>query len=146
MLLDNGFWVLKFKNPSHSEDAPSHYHITIVCDCKAICIPITSDVNKRKVFYERSNPVARGCLVEVTPGDFSFLRYSSVIDCNQPNVINLAEAKFYYDVVINRKDFPEKIRRMILKAILKSPLVNLRIKNMLKNYFFEGAEEEHFST
>ena len=131
-----GFCVCYFKDRVFSPEAPPHYYIVVpVSDASSLllCI-ITSQVEKRRQYY-RENPAALSSLVRVNRDSFPFLKKESLIDCNRPELIQrhkLAERidpNVKYEVIT--RDIPDHLKREIVLAIKRSPVVKNYIKNVI---------------
>lgn len=85
-----GFCVCYFKNTTHDPEAPPHYHITVPISNESsllLCI-ITSQIENKVWYYQKTKESAESSLVLVDKDDLPFLKKASVIDCNQPMLIH----------------------------------------------------------
>lgn len=134
-----GCSILYFKDITHEEGVPPHYHFIIAPADPAdfvICL-ITSKVEKRESYYGRVNKKAAECLVKIDDSTLSFLSKSSVIDCNQAELIRRADlmkrVDHDYDFKIEVRDaeIPEMLKTQVRAAIKNSPLISNYIKKLI---------------
>lgn len=131
------FCVCFFKDNKHDKDAPPHYYIACpVRDTTArLFMIITSKVEKRKAYYNRTNPTNARSLVEVDEGSLSCLRKTSAIDCNLAELIYLNElddrVNAQYGFVIVARAIPRQLQESLRAAIKRSSLVKEYIKDMI---------------
>lgn len=133
----DSFCVCHFKHKKHSPSSPSHFYIIIPIKPSSdfiICI-ITSQIVKKKDFYDRPNQKALKSLVSINKNIFDFLSKESIIDCNQTELI--PKSKFSriiddkYGFTIKERNIPEALRLEIVEAIKNSPLVTPNIKKLI---------------
>ena len=133
------FCVCYFRNSTHDSEAPPHYHITIpVSDdtCLLLCV-ITSQVENKAWYYQKTNKEALSSLVSLSKRNLSFLRKNSLIDCNHPVLVHknkfskLVDPDHKFKVVA--RDIPEEVKEKIVTAIKDSPIVKPFIKQLI-NY------------
>jgi hypothetical protein len=102
-----------------------------------IVIIITSKKTERRKYYRRSpQPKAAECLVEINNDDFPFLTKESAINCNEAKYLDIDEIVDIIDEIKGFKVEKEKVesylKREIVSAINKSPLVPKAIRTMAK--------------
>lgn len=134
------FCVLFFKDKDHSDDAPPHFYLTFPINNNLsliICI-FTSQIEKQRHFYNKANKKALRCLLTVNNNIFKFLsRNDSIIDCNQAKLLSKEELIKRIDIRRYRCDIktrkvPEFIKRDVRTGIIRSPLIEKRIKKIIK--------------
>ncbi len=134
----SGFSVCYFKNEEHQPDAPPHYHITVPIndDSSLLLTVITSQVETRQKYYERTNKEALSSLVTVSKKDLKFLKKKSIVECNQPQLIRKIDFNKIvdpdHDFKIVARDIPNELKEEIVQAIKASPIVKPFIKKMIK--------------
>jgi hypothetical protein len=133
-----GFHVVFFQDNT-LEYPGLHWHIMIrVKDTDSfIVIIITSKKTERRKYYRRSpQPKAAECLVEINNDDFPFLTKESAINCNEAKYLDIDEIVDIIDEIKGFKVEKEKVesylKREIVSAINKSPLVPKAIRTMAK--------------
>lgn len=128
-----------FKNKTYSNTAPAHYHLAIKTnnDNYILLTMLTSQVEKKKIFYEDS-PSLLSSLIQISASNITKisprLHLDSCIDCNRPILktneellANIAENSFeYIDACIENSLIVE-----IIDAIKSSPQVRPNIKNTI---------------
>lgn len=133
-----GFCVCYFKNTDHDPESPPHYHITVpISDASylLLCV-ITSQMENRIKYYQRTNKRAVPCLVKVDKNDLHFLNKESIIECNQPMLVRkknfgrIVDSKQKCKVIM--RDIPSYLKEKIVKAINDSPIVRPFFKKLLK--------------
>ena len=133
----DSFCVCHFKHKKHSPSSLSHFYIVIPIKPSSdfiICI-ITSQLEKKRDFYNRTNQKALKSLVSVNKSIFGFLSKESFIDCNRAELI--PKSKFSkiiddkYSFTIKERKISESIKVEIVKAIKNSPLVIPYIKKLI---------------
>lgn len=134
----SGFCVCYFKNTTHDPEAPLHYHITapINDDTSLLLCIITSQVESRVKYYQKTNKGAISSLVRVDRNNLSFLKKESIIECNQPILVRKIDFGKIIDPdhkfkIITRR-IPSDIKKKIVKAIKNSPIVKPFIKKLVK--------------
>lgn len=133
-----GFCVCYFKNTTHDPEAPPHYHITVPIsdDSSLLLCIITSQIENRAWHYHRTKEAAESCLVLIDKGTLSFLKKASVIDCNQPMLIQknklgkIIDSAHKFEVV--SRGIPKEIKEKIVQAIKASPIVKPFIKKLIR--------------
>ncbi|MEN8265029.1 MAG: hypothetical protein ABFR82_16405 [Nitrospirota bacterium] len=134
----SGFSVCYFKNEEHQPDAPSHYHITVPTndDSSLLLTVITSQIEARQKFYERTRKKALSSLVTVNKKELKFLKKKSVIECNQPQLVRKIDFNKIVDpdheFKVIARDIPDELKEAIVQAIKDSPIVKPYIKKLLK--------------
>jgi len=85
--------ICHFKDTKHAPEAPPHFYVIIpLQDSNLIISIITSQVEKKKKYYEKVNKKALNGLVFLKRGELSFLkREMSVVDCNQAEFLSKTE-------------------------------------------------------
>ncbi len=134
----SGFCICRFKNTTHDPEAPPHYHVTVPIsdDSSLLLCFITSQIKNKAWYYHKTKETAESCLVLVDKGDLSFLKKASLIDCNQPQLIQrnqlgkLIDPDHKFEVV--SRNIPKEIKEKIVNAIKASPLVKPFIKKMIR--------------
>ena len=137
--LTGGWWLVSFKNKQYDLNAPPHYHISLPVNDNAfvvLCI-ITSKIENRVFYYRDINEKALNSLVFVSPQDIDILNKDSLIDCNQPIYGAKREVWRKYIVEDSFKkianvNITESLKKEIISAILRSPLVRPSVKQALK--------------
>ena len=128
-----------FKNKTYSNTAPAHYYLAIKTnnDNYILLTMLTSQVEKKKIFYEDS-PSLLSSLIQISASNITKisprLHLDSCIDCNRPILktneellANIAENSFeYIDACIENSLIVE-----IIDAIKSSPQVRPNIKNTI---------------
>ena len=73
-------------------------------------------------------------LVEVSPQDYSELTKDSIVDCNSPKYIQIEQLaeKMRCKELRHHSDLPEELSAQILQGILASPMVEEKIKKILR--------------
>jgi hypothetical protein len=133
-----GFCVCYFRNTTHDPEAPPHYHITIPVsdDTSLLLCVITSQVENKARYYQKTNKEALSSVVSVNRSSLVFLKKESVIDCNHPVLVRknkfnmLVDPDHKFKVVA--RDVPDEVKEKIIKAIKASPIVKPFIKKMVK--------------
>lgn len=134
------FCVLFFKDKTHLDNAPPHFYLTFPVNKDSaliICI-FTSQINKRRNYYNAVNKKAVNCLITVNNDIFRFLdREGSIIDCNRAELISKEELIPRIDVTkynceIKTRDVPEFLKKDVKTAIIRSPLIEKRLKKIIK--------------
>lgn len=95
---------------------------------------ITSQIGKRKDYYNKFNPKALSSLVKIFPKEVDILSKPSIIDCNQVEFIQKAELSSVFDSkgpFRFHSKIPFSIEKKIIEGIKKSPLVKPYFKNLL---------------
>ena len=126
--------IFYFKEKSHAEGSPPHYHIALPINDNEyiLLVMFTSQVAKIKKFSS-INEKQLELLYEVTPNEFSFLTRDSIIDCNdvkywtKEELVNNVSGK----MDIFNENIPLEILDNIKTKIKKSPLVRKKIKKKL---------------
>ena len=137
------FSILFFKDSTQDVNAPPHFWVIFpVSPVLRFSISIiTSKVEKRKIYYSRTNTKALKALVEIGNDIFSFLdrKIESVIDCNRMELLSKDELKKRIDPsgpceikTVNEK-FPPFLKKNIFSEIDQSPLIPPDIKKAIKN-------------
>lgn len=133
-----GFCICFFRNTTHDPDAPPHYHITVPVsdDTSLLLCVITSQVENKACFYQKTNKDALLSLVSVNKRSLSFLKKESLIDCNHPMLVHKSKFGKIVDpdhkFKIVTRDIPDEIKDRIVDAIKDSPIVKPFIKKMIK--------------
>lgn len=134
-----GCSILYFKDSSHDEDVPPHYHLVIAPSDPAdfvICL-MTSKVEKRKEYYGRVNKKAVQSLVKVDSATLSFLKKPSVIDCNRAelirrrDLIKRVDHDHTFKIECRDAEIPGALKDQVIAAIKNSPLINNYIKKLI---------------
>ncbi|HDH00996.1 MAG TPA: hypothetical protein ENG80_04210 [Nitrospirae bacterium] len=134
----SGFSVCYFKNEEHLPDAPPHYHITIPIndDSSLLLTVITSQIENRLKYYERTKKKALSSLVTVSKKDLKFLKKTSIVECNQPQLVRKIDFNKIVDpdheFKVVARDIPDELKEEIIQAIKESPIVKPFIKKMVK--------------
>jgi hypothetical protein len=137
------FSILFFKDTTQDFNAPPHFWVIFPVSpvLKFSISIITSQVEKRKSYYSRTNTKALKALVEIGNDIFSFLDRGkkSIIDCNRMELLSKEELKRRIDPsgpceikTVNEK-FPPFLKKNIFGAINQSPLIPPDIKKAIKN-------------
>jgi len=136
-----GFCVCYFKDKRHAPESPPHYYVTvpITDDTSLLLCIITSQVEKKMWYYRNVNVSAISSLVLVDQSSLPFLTKESFIDCNKAELIEKNELIKIVDskpsLEIKTRDVPDELKRKIISAINKSPLVSPFIKKLIvSNY------------
>jgi hypothetical protein len=136
-----GFCVCYFKDKRHSPESPPHYYVTvpITNDTSLLLCIITSQVENQMWYYRNVNVSAISSLVRVDQSSLPFLTKESFIDCNRAELIRKNEFIKIVDskpcLEIKTRDVPDELKREIISAINKSPLVKSFIKRLIiSNY------------
>jgi len=135
-----GFCVCYFKDKRHDLNAPPHYYITvpITDDSSLLLCIITSQIEKRMLYYRKGNLSAIDSLVCVDQNSLSFLKKESIIDCNKAELIQkhelskIIDPKYRFE--IKTRDIPAQLKQEIVLAIKKSPLIKTFIKKLVIPY------------
>lgn len=129
--------ILFFKDLRFDPSAPPHFYITIPLEPGKIfvlCI-ITSQIEKRRNYYSKGNPEALNSLIIIEKGYFNFLRKDSLIDCNQTEILTrrqfLERIDMEFGLEIKLNYLPFNLGKEILNAIVKSPLISQKVKDMI---------------
>ena len=134
----SGFCVCHFKDAAHDPSAPLHYHISIPLkeDDYLLFVLLTSQLNNKIDYYNRTNKKALNSIISIEPKDFSFIyKNDTIIDCNQP-IFNRKQEFFENNKIINwendfkikLRDIPTDLKKRIVSALKNSPIVNLILK------------------
>jgi hypothetical protein len=138
----SGFCVCHFKDAAHDPSAPLHYHISIPLkeDDYLLFVLLTSQLNSKIDYYNRTNKKALNSIISIEPHkDFPFIyKDDTVIDCNQP-VFNRKQEFFENNKIINwendfeikLRDIPTDLKKRIVSALKNSPIVIPYIKNLI---------------
>ncbi|MDD5687050.1 MAG: hypothetical protein PHE88_04375 [Elusimicrobia bacterium] len=140
-LIDNKkFHICYFADSTHQPNSPPHYNIFIpITDntCLLVCF-ITSKVEKRKKYYDKSSSIGQkaiNSLVYIGKKDFNCLKQDSIIDCNQVVRLTREELKNRIrdksEFKIIRDAISKKIQKEIIGAVRNSPVVDSYIKSIL---------------
>jgi len=136
--IEDSFEVSKlylFKNKDYDKNAPKHYHISIKVknDNYVLLTLITSQVDKKKKFYELSNHTLLESLILISNNDIDVLSKESCIDCNQPIFLTTEEllAKIDGDIEFIDVKIDTNLKRKIVQAIKKSLMVRDEIKEQI---------------
>jgi len=136
--IEDSFEVSKlylFKNKDYDKNAPKHYHISIKVknDNYVLLTLITSQVDKKKKFYELSNHILLESLILISNNDIDVLSKESCIDCNQPIFLTTEEllAKIDGDIEFIDVKIDTNLKRKIVQAIKKSLMVREEIKEQI---------------
>lgn len=137
--IDNidSFCVCHFKHKRHSLSSPPHFYIIIPVNPTSdfIACIITSQIEKKKNFYNRANQKATKSLVSINKNTFSFLSKECLIDCNQAelipksNFLKIVDDK--YGFTIKERNLSENLKLEIVEAIKNSPIVTPHIKKLI---------------
>jgi len=132
--------VLYFKSLDHSSEAPPHFFILIPLNqvtCFVVSV-ITSNIDGRWAFY-RYNEKAKKSLVAVDNNVFAFLKSQSLIDCNQSKLLTVEELVAVIDpdgpFDIKTRELPSYLKEEIIAAVLRSPLIERYIKDLVKKNY-----------
>ena len=130
--------VIFFKDALFSKDAPPHFYVIIPIDqdvSYVVCI-ITSQIRKKKAYYQRANPKALRSLVHVDQDMLPFLSGPSLVECNKAELLSVEEltkrVHANEGLEIKDRNIPTPLKRDIASAILQSPLVVPKLKKQLK--------------
>jgi len=131
------FCVCHFKDKKHGPESPPHYYVIVpVSDTSSLllCI-ITSQIEKRVNHYSRVNQKAIDSLVRVNQDTLTFLTKESLIDCNGSELIPKADLIKRIDSSIKpnivTRQIPKDLKKKIVLAIKKSPVVKPHIKQLI---------------
>jgi len=126
----HGFRIVRFQD-NYLTDPDLHWYVLIRVPQEAhfLVIIITSEINKRISFYRNTRkPRATECLVKIDNDVFSFLTKPSIIECNQTKYLNIEEIVHRVDeakgFTIRKEQVPDYLRKVIVSAILRSPLMS----------------------
>lgn len=126
--------VYLFKNKDYAKEAPKHYHISIkIKDDNYILLTlITSQVEKKKRFYELSNPILLNGLVFLND-TINILDKKSCIDCNQPLFLTKEElsAKVDGNIEFIEVKIDNSLKENVIQAIKNSAMVREEIKELI---------------
>lgn len=127
------FVISRTKNTN--PDSPPHYHITVPIndDSSLLLTVITSQTEARQNFCRRTRKEALSSLVTVSKKDLKFLKKTSIVECNQPQLVR----KIDFNKIVDpdndfARDIPEELKVGIIKAIKDSPIVKPFIKKMVQ--------------
>ena len=124
-----------FKNKDYAHNAPKHYHISISIkdDSYILLTLITSQVEKKKRFYELSNPSLLESLIITSGNDIDILSKESCIDCNQPIFLTKEEllSKVDGNIEFIEAQIDKKLKEKILQSIKKSLMIRDEIKEQI---------------
>ncbi len=129
--------VCHFKDKSHRPEGPPHFYIIIPVNSATdlILTMVTSQVQRKKDYYSKTNPRAVQSLVALDGNDFSFLNRQSLIDCNSVELLAKADLLKKCDPAhsfeMKVPTVPEHVKRQIVNAINSSPIVKPFIKKLL---------------
>lgn len=134
------FCVLFFKDVTHTIDAPPHFYLTfpVTKDSTLIICIFTSQIDKNKNYYNRANKKAVDCLLTVNNAIFEFLtEEDSVIDCNRAELLSKEELRMridtrHHDCEIKTRTVPDFIRKDVMSAIIRSPLIDGKLKKIIR--------------
>lgn len=132
------FRVVRFQDNKLQEPGP-HWYVAIPVSKTGFFLItiITSKGEKRAAYYNSKNqPKAVQCLVGINNDDFSFLNRGSVIDCNKTEYLDIGEIIHKVDETtgfkIQEEKIPAYLKKEIVSAIVKSPIVPRFIGDMAK--------------
>ncbi|MFH0814252.1 MAG: hypothetical protein V2A69_15665 [Pseudomonadota bacterium] len=134
----SGFLIVRFQDNNLTNPQPHWYIIIrIINTDNFIVIIITSQKNNRIRYYNRTNqPKASECLVGVNNNDFSYLTQDSAVNCNVAEHLSIEEIVHRVDekqgFKIEEEPIQPYLRKEIVSAILKSPLLGRAIKDLAK--------------
>ncbi len=126
--------VYYFKNSEHGGNSNPHYHVAIptIDGGYVLLVMFTSQVEKKKEYYTRTNQKAFDSLVFVNATDFCFLTKESVIDCNNPIYKTSEElGAIIHNLEFKDADLTQEFIDDIVKAIKTSPIARPQIKRAL---------------
>lgn len=133
-----GFRVIRFQDNKLTYPAPHWYILIRITGTDNFIIVIITSRRKKRIAYYKSTPKPKAaqCLVKISNDDFSFLSKDSAVNCNEAEYLSIKEIVHRIDESEGFKVEKEKVeaylRKDIVSAIDKSPLVPPFIKNLAK--------------
>ena len=102
-----------------------------------LVVIITSKMTERVNYYKRTKQSkAADCLVKINNNDFGFLSLDSAVNCNSTENLNINEIIHRVDEIkgftIEKEKVPAYLRKEIVSAIMKSPLIPPVVKKLAK--------------
>lgn len=132
------FSVVHFQDNS-LEEPKGHWYVLIPVpgEDAFIIVMITSKIDKRIKYYtRRKQPRAAGCLVRIGNDEFSFLDRNSAVECNRAEHVTIPELIHRIDEAVGfnveAEKVPEYMKKEIVSAIIKSPIVPPVVGKMAK--------------
>ena len=129
--------ICYFKDTLYAEDVPPHLYVVLPVSKKTalICTIITSQISKREKYYNRTNPQNKDCLIKVDKSSLPCLEKTSIIDCNQTQLIYINELDSriddQYGFRVEMRKIPIPLQEDIKAAIKNSTVVKEYIKSLI---------------
>jgi hypothetical protein len=132
------FCIARFQDKTLQYPGP-HWYIIIPTkeNSKFLVIIITSKVEKRTAYYQKTRQSeAAECLVKISNNEFPFLDTDSVVNCNETTYLSVDELVHIVEeengFKIEKENVPSYLKKEIVSAILKSPLISTFIGKLAK--------------
>lgn len=129
--------VCHFKDKKHRPEGPPHFYVIIPVNAATdlILTMITSQVQRKRNYYSRTNAKALTGLVAVDSLELPFLNRESLIDCNSIELVPKVELLKMVDPAhgfeLRTPTVPEELKNRIVVAMKNSPIVKPAIKKLL---------------
>ncbi len=132
------FCIAYFQDKTIQFPGPHWYVIIPIKESsKFLVIIITSKIKERIEYYKKTKlSRAVECLVKISNNEFPFLKTPSVINCNETSYLTAEELVHKVEEEkgfrIEKEEVPSYLKKEIVSAILKSPLMSTFIGNLAK--------------